>query len=69
MHCRLLIPGLWFYMIADVLRRWLQSQGIVRPVVYAAIGNVLLNVLLIIGSKIEKCIHVCLGRLQHNIVL
>jgi peptidoglycan biosynthesis protein MviN/MurJ (putative lipid II flippase) len=41
---RLLLPGLWFYMMADVLRRWLQSQAIVKPVIYIAICGVLINV-------------------------
>ncbi|ELR21350.1 MATE efflux family subfamily protein [Acanthamoeba castellanii str. Neff] len=41
----LLLPGLWFYMMADVLRRWLQSQAIVKPVIYITICSVLINVL------------------------
>lgn len=44
-YCMLLLPGLWFYMMADVLRRWLQSQAIVKPVIYITICSVLINVL------------------------
>ncbi len=31
-------------MMADVLRRWLQSQAIVKPVIYITICSVLINV-------------------------
>jgi len=34
---RMMIPGLWFSFLFETLKRWLQAQSIVNPIMYVSV--------------------------------